>query len=226
MEDWDSGPVLRRLDDGVLVVTLNRPDHGNAWSADLADKYFDTLEEAGEDSMARVIVVTGAGRSFCVGADVGGITGDHTPARPRPMTFASTISKPIIAAINGGCAGIGLVQALMCDIRIATPRAKITTAFRAAWPGRRARHRMAASASHRCGEGARSAAVRACRHGGGSSRAWAHQRDPTTIPWPPRRRTDSTSRRGVRPLRCRSSRGRCTGNSISTCPRPCESRTA
>src|SRR5439155_12861101 len=91
--------------------------------------------EARED--VRAIVVTGAGRGFCAGADMqqlqsigdGSIDAAEADRDRRPQTFPHTIPKPILAAINGPCAGIGLVQALMCDIRFAAQEAKITTAF-------------------------------------------------------------------------------------------------
>jgi enoyl-CoA hydratase/carnithine racemase len=84
-----------------------------------------------------VIVVTGAGRGFCAGADMDDLQGlgsgelDHSEraAQRRKQTFPLTIPKPIIAAVNGAAAGLGLVQALMCDIRFAAAGAKFTTAF-------------------------------------------------------------------------------------------------
>jgi enoyl-CoA hydratase/carnithine racemase len=129
--------VQRRVEDGVAVLTLNRPDRLNAWVPSLQRRYFDLLAEAGADPEVRVIVVTGAGKGFCAGADmealqaVGSGGGDSGEAVPddRPQTFPMTIPKPIIAAVNGACAGLGLVMALMCDLRFAADGAKITTAF-------------------------------------------------------------------------------------------------
>ena len=88
-------------------------------------------------SRFRVIVVTGAGRGFCAGADMqdlqtlgdGHVQSTASARDPRPQTFPRSIPKPILAAINGPCAGIGLVQALMCDVRFAAEGAKLTTAF-------------------------------------------------------------------------------------------------
>src|SRR3954447_1559161 len=99
--------------------------------------YFDLLEEAAADDEVRVVVVTGAGRGFCAGADMeslqeigdGNLEAAASQADPRPQAFPLGIPKPVIAAINGACAGIGLVQALMCDVRFAARDAKITTAF-------------------------------------------------------------------------------------------------
>ncbi len=78
------------------------------------------------------MVVTGSGRSFCPGADLGhqAEPGDEPlPNTKIPTTFPLGIDKPLIAAINGGCAGVGLVQALQCDVRFAATQAKFTTAF-------------------------------------------------------------------------------------------------
>ena len=129
--------VQQTISDGVAVLTLNRPERLNAWTAEMERDYFDLLEECGRSREVRVIVVTGAGRGFCAGADMQdlenlGQNGDAALAHAenrRLQTFPHTIEKPIIAAINGPCAGIGLVQALMCDLRFAASDAKFTTAF-------------------------------------------------------------------------------------------------
>jgi enoyl-CoA hydratase/carnithine racemase len=128
--------VLIDVTDGVAVLTLNRPERLNAWTQALENRYFDLLEQCGADPDVRVIVVTGAGRGFCAGADMQdlqtigaqGIDGARARER-RPQTTPLSVQKPIVAAINGPVAGIGLVQALMCDIRFAAPGAKFTTAF-------------------------------------------------------------------------------------------------
>ena len=129
--------VQRSIDDGVAVLTLNRPDRLNAWTADMEELYFDLLADCGARDDVRVIVVTGAGRGFCAGADMeslqtigsDGIDPAERDRERRPQAFPLSIPKPIIAAINGPVAGIGLVQALMCDLRFAAEGAKITTAF-------------------------------------------------------------------------------------------------
>src|SRR3954452_17564769 len=132
-----SDVLLRDISDGVAVLTLNRPDRLNAWTTELEFAYFGALRECAEDPDVRVIVVTGAGRGFCAGADMndlqglgsGEIDADERHAERLPQTFPLTIPKPIIAAINGPVAGSGLVQALMCDLRFAAAGAKFTTAI-------------------------------------------------------------------------------------------------
>jgi enoyl-CoA hydratase/carnithine racemase len=121
---------------GVALVTLNRPEQLNAWTGALGVAYFDALQAAADDPAIRAIVVTGAGRGFCAGADLGGLQEMGAGSAPKPggsgetpQHVTITVPKPVIAAINGPCAGIGLVQALMCDVRFAAAGAKFTTAF-------------------------------------------------------------------------------------------------
>lgn len=133
-----SPPSVRRelLDDGVLLLTFNRPERRNAWDFDMETAYFDLLEEASRDAQVRAIVVTGAGSTFCPGMDMevldrasGGGPRYPVAGTRRPQTLALSVPKPVIAAINGACAGVGFVQALMCDVRFAVPTAKLTSAF-------------------------------------------------------------------------------------------------
>ena len=130
-----SDTVLMEVSDGVAVLTLNRPDKLNALTQEMRRRYFDLLAECGERADVRVIVVTGAGRGFCAGGDVGELQtlqqGRFDTAREdmRPQAFPLSIRKPVVAAINGACAGFGFVQALMCDLRFAAAGAKFTTAF-------------------------------------------------------------------------------------------------
>jgi enoyl-CoA hydratase/carnithine racemase len=130
--------VQRTVEDGVALLTLNRPERLNAWTGAMERAYFDFLQECANSPEVRVIVVTGAGRGFCAGADMqdlqalgeGGVELSAAATQERrAQTFPLSIPKPIIAAINGACAGIGLVQALMCDLRFAADGAKLTTAF-------------------------------------------------------------------------------------------------
>jgi len=125
--------VLYRVDEGVAVVTLNRPDRLNAWTPEMENAYFDALDAAAADESVRVIVITGAGRGFCAGADMDALRGlgkgSAWSGSGRLTTHALSIPKPIIAAVNGACAGLGFVHALMCDLRFAAAGAKFTTAF-------------------------------------------------------------------------------------------------
>ncbi len=131
----DEQVVLTERLGSVLLLTLNRPDTLNAWNNALEDRYFLLLAEADDDPDVRAIVVTGAGRGFCSGADMSDLQqvdlldGADLPQRSRPKTFPLTVRKPLIAAINGAAAGLGLVEALFCDVRFASSRAKLTTAF-------------------------------------------------------------------------------------------------
>lgn len=145
--------ILTDLEDGILTITLNRPDRLNAWTGVMEDECRDVITKAGSDDAVRCIIVTGAGRGFCAGADMGGLqeigdeADDSSPAAapPPPATASATedletlypgrfgylyrCPKPIIAAINGPCAGIGLIFTLYADLRFANQNAKFTTAF-------------------------------------------------------------------------------------------------
>ncbi|MFI6812368.1 enoyl-CoA hydratase-related protein [Nonomuraea sp. NPDC050328] len=126
--------VLSALDRGVLTLTFNRPDRLNAWTDQLGRRYFDLLAEAEKDPAVRAIVVTGAGKGFCAGADfqtLGELRDGSYPGEPdpRPNTFPASVGKPIVAAVNGACAGLGMVHALMCDVVFTAAEAKWTTAF-------------------------------------------------------------------------------------------------
>ncbi|HEY8467003.1 MAG TPA: enoyl-CoA hydratase-related protein [Solirubrobacterales bacterium] len=137
----ETEPVLWELEDGVATMTLNRPEKLNALTPEMETRWTELLEEAATNPEVRAVVVTGAGRGFCAGADMGFMddltSGKIDPeARDGSPTFigarphvAAQIPKPVIAAINGPCAGLGLVHALFCDVRFAAADAKITTAF-------------------------------------------------------------------------------------------------
>ncbi|WP_052711137.1 enoyl-CoA hydratase-related protein [Pseudofrankia sp. DC12] len=128
------GPVALHVGaDGVGVVILNHPERRNGWNPELEQRYFEVLERVDRDPRVRVVVVTGAGTTFCPGVDSGrleGITNDglDLTGRRSPVR-AWALRKPMIAAVNGACAGMGLVQALLCDVRFAARGARFTTAF-------------------------------------------------------------------------------------------------
>jgi len=123
---------------GVAVLTLDRPERMNAWTGRMAAELSHALERCNEEDDVRVVVLTGAGRAFCAGADLGG-GGDTFDAfvegrsagrgDPPPTVFPWQIDKPVIAAINGHAVGVGITYAMMCDIRLVAEDAKIQFAF-------------------------------------------------------------------------------------------------
>ncbi|WP_326547432.1 enoyl-CoA hydratase [Mycolicibacterium sp. ND9-15] len=141
--DSGAAPVRYELrDSGVAVLTLNRPDRMNGWGGGLATTFYERLDDAEADPAVRTVVVTGSGRAFCAGADMGDLTtisaatvdaaADTDVGKlvgARHPHFLMGIRKPVIAAINGACAGMGLTLALACDVRFAADGAKFTTSF-------------------------------------------------------------------------------------------------
>ena len=129
-----AGLVLYDVEHDVCTLTLHNPERRNAWSPDMEAQYFAALDRAAADESVRAIVVTGAGHWFCPGLDsqrleqAAGPVGLRLEGR-RSQHYALTIPKPMIAAINGACAGIGLIQALMCDVRFMARGAKLSTAY-------------------------------------------------------------------------------------------------
>jgi enoyl-CoA hydratase/carnithine racemase len=142
--DQKSPVLYEALANGVAVVSLNRPERMNAWGGGLAAAFYRCMDAADADPDVRVIVLTGTGRAFCAGADMGDLdtisgasesTGTSTQGDishlvgERHPHFLTEMRTPIVVAINGACAGIGLTHALMCDVRFAAAGAKFTTAF-------------------------------------------------------------------------------------------------
>lgn len=130
-------PVLCEINEGIAVITLNRPQRMNAYNRQMGIELNATLKRCGEDDSVRAIVVTGAGRAYCAGADLekGGDTFDGADreqqiAEDRKNRVAPwDIHKPIIAAINGHAVGVGLTMPLQYDMRIAASEAKLGFAF-------------------------------------------------------------------------------------------------
>ena len=133
--------MLVELRDGVLTITLNRPDRLNAMTWNSWEELVDALRRASEDDDARAVIITGAGRGFCAGSDlVASTSQEEAPPKEvsRSRWFASdylatrevvACQKPTIAAINGTTAGAGFSLALACDIRIASETARLGTIF-------------------------------------------------------------------------------------------------
>jgi enoyl-CoA hydratase/carnithine racemase len=143
--------TLYQLADRVATITLNRPDKLNAWTAIMEQEVRSAIEEAERDDNVRVIVLTGAGRGFCAGADMSLLSGvatrgvdEATKERAlqagarregvradyqKKYSYFLGVGKPVIAAINGPVVGLGLVIALYCDLRWASETARFSTTF-------------------------------------------------------------------------------------------------
>ncbi|MER6176945.1 enoyl-CoA hydratase-related protein [Streptosporangium sp. NPDC001681] len=126
--------IVRTDEAGIAQLILNRPNELNAWTYSLESAFFAALDAAAVDPAVRVVVVTGAGRGFCAGASFsllgnGSATERPDRARRRRLCELTEFAKPVIAAINGPAAGLGLALALSCDVRFAAAEAKLTTSF-------------------------------------------------------------------------------------------------
>jgi len=143
--------ILYEIKDQVATVTLNRPEKLNAWTPTMQKEVYTAMADAEKDDNVRVIILTGAGRAFCAGADIqnlGQLAGGnvdidrlkhdwitHSPregARPDfqwTYSYFPAIGKPVLAALNGSTVGLGFVISLYCDMRFASDQAKFSTAF-------------------------------------------------------------------------------------------------
>lgn len=132
--------LLKDLSEGILTLTLNRPERLNAMSYALLDAVVAALDEADQDDAVKAIIVTGAGRGFCAGTDLSGGPDTFRKARVgsidehRDLGGVLTLRifnlrKPVIAAINGPATGIGITLTLPCDVRIASNTARMGFVF-------------------------------------------------------------------------------------------------
>jgi len=138
--------ILYEVSEKIATITLNRPDRMNAWTPVMERDVRHAMEAAAKDDGVRVIVLTGAGRAFCAGADMDALKGldpndirraesvppfdmNRRPDWQTRYAFYPSIPKPIIGMLNGATAGIGLVHALYCDLRFAADNTVFTTAF-------------------------------------------------------------------------------------------------
>jgi enoyl-CoA hydratase/carnithine racemase len=145
--------TLYQVTQHVATITLNRPDKLNAWTAVMEREVRDAMDDAERDENVRVIILTGAGRGFCAGADMSLLSsvaehgfdergreqalrncasGERSGIRAdfqRKYSYFPAIAKPVIAAINGPVVGLGLVITLYCDLRFASDAARFSTSF-------------------------------------------------------------------------------------------------
>src|ERR1700755_2225983 len=132
--------LLTELKDGVMTVTLNRPDKLNAFNTVMSKELIDFFQSINAMDEVRAIVVTGAGRAFCAGADISGGSGafkvwnDGDKPQKRDASDSITLAifnclKPIIAAINGAAVGVGITMCLPMDIRMISTAGKVGFVF-------------------------------------------------------------------------------------------------
>ncbi len=153
----EENEVLYDVKDRIATITLNRPDRMNSIDDSMPANIAKAMTKAGNDPGVRAIILTGAGRAFCAGADIGRLQRRAGGARPptpaddptvipaiatghgpdlgpefadvRRYSYFMRIGKPVIGALNGATAGLGMIMALCCDMRMASDRMIFTTAF-------------------------------------------------------------------------------------------------
>jgi enoyl-CoA hydratase/carnithine racemase len=144
--------ILFDVTDWIATITLNRPDKLNAWTAKMGDEVREAMYAAEADDNVRVIILTGAGRGFCAGADMSLLSGiaeqgdvdpnhalaHHTTGEhrggiaadfQRKYSYFPSLKKPVIGAVNGHAVGLGFIISLYCDLRFASAAARFGTAF-------------------------------------------------------------------------------------------------
>ena len=132
--------VLQKLDQGLLTITMNRPDRRNALNPDMTKGLVEAARRAVDDPEVRAVLLKGAGGTFCVGGDVKSMAAGRAPLSfedkmanlRRGMEVSRLLHqmpKPVVAQLDGAAAGAGLSIALACDLRVASASCKITTAF-------------------------------------------------------------------------------------------------
>lgn len=140
VQETQEPEVLYAVADHIATITLNAPHRMNTISGPMLDQLAKTLLAADQDADVRVIILTGAGRAFCAGLDLGGAgeggtglsgasTSTHLDLRTTPPTVLHNLDTPVICALNGGAAGYGMDTALGCDIRIMGDSGKLSAAF-------------------------------------------------------------------------------------------------
>ena len=129
--------ILTSVDDGILTITLNRPERLNAWTPQMGGELREAITEGNDDESVTAMVVTGAGRGFCAGADIEEVfkaqADGNAPSRgsnsPGDWVGLIRSSKPMVGAINGPAIGVGLTQVLPMDYLVASKPAKLSLRF-------------------------------------------------------------------------------------------------